>query len=283
MDDRGDRKLPIWVTELSWPAAEGKTKQAGDFATTDAGQAQRLESGLKLLAADRKELRIGRVYWYSWLTVEGASADAFRLVRPAPPARGPADRRAGADGLPAHGQAPAGLREARGRRAGLPLVAVRFPGRGGRLGGLRRCPFAGAGSAPAVRVPGRPHRVLDAAARLRAVRGRRDRLERDRGRDGRRVHARERAGARARADRRPPRRRRAGAGSRGRARPGSPALVLGRGAGRAAVGARRPERAPRGWSCRRSARSRARRGGSRCATATCSARSRWTRRARRAR
>ena len=74
----GDGKLPIWVTELSWPAAEGKTKQAGDFATTDAGQAQRLESGLKLLAAERKELKIERVYWYSWLTVEGASADAFR-------------------------------------------------------------------------------------------------------------------------------------------------------------------------------------------------------------
>jgi hypothetical protein len=78
MQDRGDRKLPIWVTELSWPAAVGKTGQAGDFSTTDAGQAQRLESGLKRLAADRKALRIERVYWYSWLTVEGASADAFR-------------------------------------------------------------------------------------------------------------------------------------------------------------------------------------------------------------
>jgi hypothetical protein len=78
MQDRGDRKLPIWVTELSWPAALGKTKQAGDFTTTDAGQARRLESGLKRLAADRRKLRVERVYWYSWLTVEGASADAFR-------------------------------------------------------------------------------------------------------------------------------------------------------------------------------------------------------------
>ena len=77
MDERRDRKLPIWVTELSWPAAVGKTKQEGDFATTDAGQAMRLESGLKLLAKDRKKYRVERVYWYTWLSVEGQSASAF--------------------------------------------------------------------------------------------------------------------------------------------------------------------------------------------------------------
>ena len=77
MDARNDGKLPIWVTELSWPAAEGKTQQEGDFATTDAGQAQRLEAGLPLLAAERKKLGIGRVYWYTWLSVEGSPTSAF--------------------------------------------------------------------------------------------------------------------------------------------------------------------------------------------------------------
>ena len=35
MERRGDGKLPIWVTELSWPAAQGKTVQHHDFETTE--------------------------------------------------------------------------------------------------------------------------------------------------------------------------------------------------------------------------------------------------------
>jgi hypothetical protein len=77
MHDRGDRRLPVWITELSWPAGIGHTKQEGDFATTDAGQAKRLESGLKLLAEQRRALKIERVYWYTWLSAEGVTASAF--------------------------------------------------------------------------------------------------------------------------------------------------------------------------------------------------------------
>jgi hypothetical protein len=77
MDERHDGKLPIWVTELSWPAGEGKTKQEGDFSTTDAGQAKRLKEGLNLLADQRKQYGIERVYWYTWLSVEGFTTSAF--------------------------------------------------------------------------------------------------------------------------------------------------------------------------------------------------------------
>jgi hypothetical protein len=66
----GDRKKPLWVTELSWPAALGKLEPRG-FETTEKGQAKRLRRGLKLLAAERRRLRIGRVYWYTWLSLEG--------------------------------------------------------------------------------------------------------------------------------------------------------------------------------------------------------------------
>ena len=64
------RRKPIWVTELSWPAAKGKTKNTTGFETTDRGQAQRLGDGLRLLARARKRLRIERVFWYTWLSRE---------------------------------------------------------------------------------------------------------------------------------------------------------------------------------------------------------------------
>jgi hypothetical protein len=78
MDRRKDGKMPIWVTELSWPASAGKAKaEGGDFATTDAGQATRLAAALKLFAAERKALRIERLYWYTWLSVEGITDSGF--------------------------------------------------------------------------------------------------------------------------------------------------------------------------------------------------------------
>jgi hypothetical protein len=67
-----DARRPIWITELSWPAAKGRTKNTAGFETTDKGQAARLKQGLKLLARSRKRLRIQRVYWYTWLSQEGS-------------------------------------------------------------------------------------------------------------------------------------------------------------------------------------------------------------------
>jgi len=65
----GDGRRELWVTELSWPAAKGRTKNTIGFETTEAGQAARLRSAVKLLAAARSRLRIGRVFWYTWLSV----------------------------------------------------------------------------------------------------------------------------------------------------------------------------------------------------------------------
>jgi hypothetical protein len=77
MRPRGDARKPIWVTELSWPAAVGKTNTTAGFETTDAGQALRLARGLALLAGERRTLRIARVYWYTWLSAEGSSTSSF--------------------------------------------------------------------------------------------------------------------------------------------------------------------------------------------------------------
>jgi len=71
-----DRRKPVWLTELSWPASKGKTEGAPGFVTTEKGQAARLARALRLLAKARKRLRIERVVWYTWLSREG-SANAF--------------------------------------------------------------------------------------------------------------------------------------------------------------------------------------------------------------
>src|SRR5918992_90967 len=79
-----DGRKPVWITELSWPAAKGKTRGTAGFETTDKGQAQRLREGLRRLARARKRLRIERVYWYTWLSREGSpkSFDYSGLRRP---------------------------------------------------------------------------------------------------------------------------------------------------------------------------------------------------------
>jgi len=77
MRPRGDSRIPVWVTELSWPAAVGKTHTTAGFETTEKGQAARLAAGLVLLAHERRQLLIGRVYWYTWLSAEGSSPSSF--------------------------------------------------------------------------------------------------------------------------------------------------------------------------------------------------------------
>ena len=69
---------PLWVTELSWPAASGKARRRDGFETTEKGQAQRLRTGLDCCSrAARRKLRIGRVYWYTWLSARGRPTSAF--------------------------------------------------------------------------------------------------------------------------------------------------------------------------------------------------------------
>jgi hypothetical protein len=67
-----DGRKPVWVTELSWPAAKGRVRGTAGFETTDAGQARRLTEALRRLASARRRLRIERVYWYTWLSREGS-------------------------------------------------------------------------------------------------------------------------------------------------------------------------------------------------------------------
>ena len=100
-----DLRTPVWLTELSWPAAEGKVRGGTlGFETTDAGQARRLRAALRLLGERRRTLRIGKVVWYTWLSEEGG-AQLLRVVGAAAAARRAAAQRAGAAGVPGGGAA----------------------------------------------------------------------------------------------------------------------------------------------------------------------------------
>jgi hypothetical protein len=70
----GDRRKPLWVTEMSWPAAKGRARDPIGIATDDQGQARRLRRALLVLAAARRRLRIERVFWYTWLSAESKSS-----------------------------------------------------------------------------------------------------------------------------------------------------------------------------------------------------------------
>jgi Glycosyl hydrolase catalytic core len=66
-----DRRLPIWITEFSWPAAGPRMREVPSWAAADdAGQARLLRNALRRLVRARSRLRIGGIYWYSWLTSE---------------------------------------------------------------------------------------------------------------------------------------------------------------------------------------------------------------------
>jgi hypothetical protein len=66
----GDGRRPVWITELAFPAAKGKVDKPRGLETTQAGQVKRLRASLLQLAAERRRLRIERVFWYAWLTYE---------------------------------------------------------------------------------------------------------------------------------------------------------------------------------------------------------------------
>jgi hypothetical protein len=77
LDHHRDRRVPILVTELSWPSSVGKTDSRYGYEVTERGQADHLREALPRLAALRRELRLERVYWFSWLSAETDPAYPF--------------------------------------------------------------------------------------------------------------------------------------------------------------------------------------------------------------
>jgi hypothetical protein len=62
-----DGRKPLYVTEFGKPAAKGKVEGGNpNLKTTDKGMARFLAATYPKLAAARRKLRIGRVYWYTF-------------------------------------------------------------------------------------------------------------------------------------------------------------------------------------------------------------------------
>ena len=67
MARHGDAHKPIWVTELTWTAAQGRIprRDYNGFAVTEAGQAARLKAYYSYVAA-HPSVGIKRAFWYQW-------------------------------------------------------------------------------------------------------------------------------------------------------------------------------------------------------------------------
>jgi hypothetical protein len=78
LDRNGFSRRPIWLTELTWSSAKGrKTPITKDWETTESGQATRLTQAYAGFIRARRSLRLERIYWYTWITVDRDSPNSF--------------------------------------------------------------------------------------------------------------------------------------------------------------------------------------------------------------
>jgi polysaccharide biosynthesis protein PslG len=72
-----DARTPLLVTELSWTSGKGRATFTYGWETTESGQASRVRSALRRLAAARGRFRLAGVYWYTWLSPRIGGRDSF--------------------------------------------------------------------------------------------------------------------------------------------------------------------------------------------------------------
>jgi polysaccharide biosynthesis protein PslG len=79
MARHGDSRLPVRLTEISWPSAAGHrlALSIGGIVVSERTQVQRVAAVMPLLAAARRRLRIASVYWYTWVSPPLGSTDPF--------------------------------------------------------------------------------------------------------------------------------------------------------------------------------------------------------------
>jgi hypothetical protein len=70
----GDGRLPLWITELGFPASKGRAKSKNSLQTTPKQASRRLTRTYDLLAQRRRQLKLARVYWYTWASPYSGNA-----------------------------------------------------------------------------------------------------------------------------------------------------------------------------------------------------------------
>jgi hypothetical protein len=73
----GDADKPLIVTELSWPSSLGRANSPYEFVVTPGEQARVLGRAYRLLARERRRLRLRAVYWFTWMTADASPQSAF--------------------------------------------------------------------------------------------------------------------------------------------------------------------------------------------------------------
>ena len=88
MNRNHDGRKPLWITEITWSSALGqKPDVQHNWETTERGQASRLTKAYTIYARNQRRLRLERIYWYTWASVDRGSPNSFdwsglRKVRP---------------------------------------------------------------------------------------------------------------------------------------------------------------------------------------------------------
>lgn len=95
MRKRGDARVPLVLTEVSWSSGKGQSSFNYGWETSEKGQATKVREALTALARERKRLRISAVYWYTWLSPatgddESFSYSGLRKLRGGKPVNKPA-------------------------------------------------------------------------------------------------------------------------------------------------------------------------------------------------
>jgi Beta-galactosidase len=78
-------RKPIWVTETTFPAGKGRVSRPPlswqqNWYTTDRGMAARLRELYRLGRRNRRRLRLGRIYWYTWASAYDGQNDLFEYA-----------------------------------------------------------------------------------------------------------------------------------------------------------------------------------------------------------
>jgi hypothetical protein len=76
MRENGDAHKPIWITELTWPAAAGKVERFG-YEVTRRQQAQRLTAAYTAFIKRRHSLKLQRIYWHTWVSRFTSTVNPF--------------------------------------------------------------------------------------------------------------------------------------------------------------------------------------------------------------
>jgi hypothetical protein len=72
-----DGAKPVWLTEITWPSSHGHTNTGFGYEVTPKVQARKLASAFRTFASLRRQLRIERVYWYTWVSPDQSRVYPF--------------------------------------------------------------------------------------------------------------------------------------------------------------------------------------------------------------